>query len=315
MYELYPFPRGFERCGPDFVFTYAMRMHFLPSDLAGRNVLDAGCGTGHKLAALALSYPAARFVGIDLSEQSLAVARSLVSEIRLANVELRRENLLEMDLEDTFDLVQSIGVLHHLEDPLKGLRNLGRALKESGLLSLWFYHPFGEADRLIKRELLLTLWQHNWEDMAQGQALMEALDLNLPPTYYGPREIAGSLESNADAYMHPIVNAYRFDEIFAMLREAGNDWAAVDFVNLEGDVKFLNLDGVTDPLTSAFCLRDSDLFPSELVRERFGRLSKMDRLRAVELASKPRGYQLFAGKADSHVQLGERIRGNVVQLR
>jgi len=314
LYEQYPFPHGFEKSRPDFVFTYVMRVHFPPAAISGWRVLDAGCGTGHKLIALALSFPKTRFTGIDLSRGSLAVAERLAAEYRVPNVTLRHGDLMTLDLEERFDLVQSIGVIHHLEDPLKGLRNLCRVLKDGGLLSLWFYHPFGECDRLIQRELLLTLWRNNWRDMAQGQALMEALGLALPATYYGPQGIAGSLEGNADAFMHPIVHAYRFDEVFQMLRIAGQDWAAVDFINLESDVKFINLGDTPDDQLGGYCIREEDLLHSGELVGRYRQLSGRERLRVIELTTKPRGFQVYAGKGPPCDLLGERIRGNVISL-
>jgi SAM-dependent methyltransferase len=316
LYERYPYPRGSTNAGPDFAFTYFMRIHFLPSDLAGLRILDAGCGTGHKLVALAITYPKASFVGVDLSEQSLEVARALAERTGVRNVELRQGSFPEMTFEEKFDFIQSIGVIHHLENPQKGLDNLTGALKEDGFLSTWLYHPFGEFDRLRQRELLLTLWGKDRTDMAEGQALMEALGLELKPQHYGPREKdADNLEGNADAYMHPIVNAYRFDEAFDMLKAAGNRWAAVDFLNLKGALKFVNLEEVKDHMVGHLCVRPDDLLASGMLHDRYRRLPVADRLKVIELALQPTGFLTFSGKGESFVRLSERIRGNLIHFR
>ena len=315
LYETYPYPYSTGNTEPDFVFAYPIRGYFYMNPLEGWKILDAGCGTGHKLVGQALTYPGARFVGLELSGPSVAVARSLVEKHGLSNVELRHGNILELDAEKEFDFVQSVGVVHHLENPQRGLDNLSRAAKADGILAVWLYHPMGEFERLSQRELLLTLWQHNWKDMAEGQALMQELGLDLELKHYGPRERdANVLEGNADAFMHPIVNAYKISEALAMLRAAGNTWAAPDFVNIKGTVRLVNLGGVTDPLMSSFCISESTLLTSEILQERYRKLPRLEQLKVIELAMRPRGFQILAGRGRSWTKLGARLRGNVIEL-
>lgn len=319
LYECYPYPYSRGNTEPDLLLTYLFRGYFLLNPLKGWRILDAGCGTGHKLAGLALTYPEARFVGIELSASSVGVARELMETRKLSNVEVRHGNIAELALDERYDFVQAFGVVHHLEDPQRGLNNLCSVLADDGIVALWLYHPLGEFERLTQRELLLTLWGGNWQDMAEGQRLMELLGLDLEPTHYGPsygprgRE-ANALEANADAFMHPIVNSYRFGEAMEMLRAAGMEWAAVDLINLEGNVKLLNLADVQDPFTRSFCLRTTDLFTSEDLKARYSTLSMEDQLRVVEISLRPRGFQILGGKGQSHLKLSPRVRGNVVRL-
>jgi len=315
LYETYPYPYGAGNNEPDYVFAHPMRGYFYMDPLEGWKILDAGCGTGHKLVGQAITYPKARFVGLELSGASFTVARSLVEKHGLANVELRHGNILELDAEKEFDFVQSIGVVHHLEDPQRGLDNLSRATKEDGILAVWLYHPLGEFERLTQRELLLTLWRHDWKDMEQGQALMHELGLDLELNHYGPRERdANVLEGNADAFMHPIVNAYRISEALAMLRAAGNDWAAPDFVNIQGTVRLVNLGGVSDPFVASFCISESTLLTSPVLQERYRELPRLEQLGVIELTMRPRGFQILSGRGKSWKKLGARLRGNVLEL-
>jgi SAM-dependent methyltransferase len=326
LYEQYPFPKKNKESAPDFMFASVWDAHFTPDSLAGKRVLEAGCGSGHKLAAFAKKFPKASFVGIDLSEASLDVARDLLRRFDITNVELRRANLLELDVVGEFDVVSSMGVVHHMEDPQRGLDNLARAIKPDGALFIWLYHPYGDFERLRRREMLLALWGDDRSDLQLGESLMKALDLHLDPRHYGgySGKTYDELEADADAFMHPIVNAYTFDEAMAMLRHAGCTWGAIDYLNFQYLVKFLNLANVAPAagagqqlvqaaLAAAFELRSSAVVP-ESVHERFLKLDRRAQLRIVELAMRPRGFQIVAGKSGGEKMFGPRLLGNLVQL-
>jgi SAM-dependent methyltransferase len=112
--------------------------------------LDAGCGDGRHLAALARSpwWPA-RAVGTDISERILETARRAVAP---REPELLRANLEALPLEDeSFDLVLCSQVIEHLLDPDAGLRELARVLRPGGTLIL----TTDNARNLVTRALYL----------------------------------------------------------------------------------------------------------------------------------------------------------------
>ena len=79
-------------------------------------VLELGTGTGETARRLLERHPAARLVGIDVSETMLAVARAALPADR---VELRVARLQDQLPEGPFDLVASALCVHHLEGPEK----------------------------------------------------------------------------------------------------------------------------------------------------------------------------------------------------
>jgi SAM-dependent methyltransferase len=91
--------------------------------------LDAGCGDGRYLAALAGELPA-RAVGVDISERILETARA-----RAAGAELVRANLESLPFPDgAFDLVLSSQVIEHVLDAPAAARELARVLRPDGVL-------------------------------------------------------------------------------------------------------------------------------------------------------------------------------------
>ena len=108
------------------------------------NVLIAGCGTG-KDTTVAERYINANILGVDLSLTSLAYAKRKTEESALKrhfstctlNVEFLHGDILQLkNLNRKFDVIESIGVLHQMKDPLKGLKVLVDILEPHGFMKL-----------------------------------------------------------------------------------------------------------------------------------------------------------------------------------
>ena len=97
--------------------------------------LDAGCGDGRHLAALARSgHRPSRITGTDISARILETARATAAPLE---PELVQANLEALPLEDeAFDLVLCTQVIEHLLDPAAGVRELARVLRPGGVLVL-----------------------------------------------------------------------------------------------------------------------------------------------------------------------------------
>ena len=316
MYSKYPYPSP--TVGLSLSFDIANLFYLIceGDELVGKKILDAGCGTGQRVLGFAKRYPKAQFQGVDMTRASLEVAWQLAKKHEIQNITFKHGNLLSLELEDKFDFIVSTGVIHHLEDPLKGLENLCKHLTSEGVICLWLYHPFGEFDRLVGRELLLTLWNAQQSDLLKGQEIMELLKLSLPADQYGTTATQkerdrSQLSINVDAFMHPIVNAYRFDESLAMFRNCEVDWVAVNGINTQGTMKLIDLLQVEE-LGSELCLWNTDLFAEPALIELYRSLTKPDQLRAIELITKPTGFTVLAGKKDLFNKLGRRIVGNAI---
>lgn len=108
----------------------------------GGTFLEAGCGTGHGIAGAAVVMPHLEFYGVDLSENSLNIARQ-VAEANNVKVDLRQANLMEaLPFDFKFDYILSTGVLHHVENPEQGLATLVASLADDGYI---FIHVYGET--------------------------------------------------------------------------------------------------------------------------------------------------------------------------
>lgn len=112
------------------------------ADRQGGDVLELGCGTGHKLIPIAADgHPC---TGVDLSADMLAEARRKVDERGLA-VELIQGDMRAFDLGRAFDLVliaaNSLLHLHDAEALVGCFRSVRRHLAPGGRLVLDVFNP------------------------------------------------------------------------------------------------------------------------------------------------------------------------------
>ena len=111
-------------------------------DVAGKTVADIGSGTG-RIVNMLLAMGAAHVTAIEPSDSWQVVA---------ANTERDRDRVavihgdgLAIPQDGRFDLVVSIGVIHHIEDPAPVVRAAWNALKPGGTLLVWLYGREGNG--------------------------------------------------------------------------------------------------------------------------------------------------------------------------
>ena len=104
---------------------------------AGSTVLEAGCGVGAQTVTLAKNSPEARITSIDISEASVAAARTAVNAAGVTNVTLQQADIFNLPFaEASFDHVFLCFVLEHLPDPVAALKLLRKLIKPGGSMTV-----------------------------------------------------------------------------------------------------------------------------------------------------------------------------------
>jgi ubiquinone/menaquinone biosynthesis C-methylase UbiE len=96
--------------------------------------IDLGCGPGHLVVQLARAAPGVHWTGIDLSEEMLTLAAARASDAGLAaRVAFKQGNAQAVPFPDaSLDAVVSSLSLHHWDDPVGALKEIGRSLRPGG---------------------------------------------------------------------------------------------------------------------------------------------------------------------------------------
>jgi SAM-dependent methyltransferase len=145
-YEAHPYPQWSSLLLPDEGSAKAGLKRYFPEEKLGFldrpfTVLIAGCGTGQHAVAAAVRYgPNADVLAIDLSRASLAYAKSKAEQFGVTNLRFAQGDILTADaLGEQFDIIEAVGVLHHMAEPFRGWQTLTGILKPGGLMLTGLY--------------------------------------------------------------------------------------------------------------------------------------------------------------------------------
>jgi ubiquinone/menaquinone biosynthesis C-methylase UbiE len=172
----------------------------------GARCLDAGCGGGRGSVLMAES-GASEVVGFDLSERNVATSRRRAEGRGLTQCRFEQGSLMELPfVDESFDIVWCNGVLHHSEDPDRGLAEITRVLRPGGRLWLYLYGSGGIYWFMVDwvRELLAG---HDVRDCIYQLRIMST------PV----RRIAEWI----DDWFAPFVRRYTIADVRARLEELG----------------------------------------------------------------------------------------------
>jgi 2-polyprenyl-3-methyl-5-hydroxy-6-metoxy-1,4-benzoquinol methylase len=201
----------------------------------GKLILDAGCGSGYKSLVLAEANPDAKIIGIDLSEESVKLAKQRLQYHGFDNADFHAmplEKLPSLGLE--FDYINCDEVLYLLPDIVVGLQAMKSVLKPEGIIrsnlhSCLQRHVYFSAQKVFNlmglmndnpRELEMELVRETMKTL-KDQVMLKVLAWNA-------RE-AEQEEWILSNYLLQEDKGYNIPEAFAALRSA--DLEFVSMVN------------------------------------------------------------------------------------
>ena len=147
-------------------------------EIKGKNILDIGSGTG-RICEMLLKNGAAFVYGLEPSKRAFSVMKkNLKSFDKFKGINVFGDQI-PSNLK--LDIITSIGVIHHIKDPLSTLESARMALKQKGKLVIWVYGKEGNG-------LYLVLYKSiNWitKRMSHQSLLRLAKCLLAPLNIYG----------------------------------------------------------------------------------------------------------------------------------
>ncbi len=236
LYDTYPFPPepildepppGYNwRWNWQAAYSFCTGLKPAKNDI---RILDAGCGSGVSTEYLVHLNPEASVVGIDLSEGTLAVAKERCQRSGATRVEFHQLSLFDVDqLEGKFDLINSVGVLHHTSDPIRGIQALAQKLAPNGLLHIFVYGELGRWEISLMQEAIALLQGEQRGNYVDGVAIGRQIFANLPETNCLRRreQERWAMENQQDAcfadmYVHPQEIDYNINTLFELIDASG----------------------------------------------------------------------------------------------
>jgi ubiquinone/menaquinone biosynthesis C-methylase UbiE len=137
------------------------------AELAGKRVLEIGCGMG--LHAEMLARAGAVLTAVDISDVSVAATRQRF-DLKHLSADLLRLDAETLPFGDaTFDLVWSWGVIHHSAHTGRIVKEIARVLKPGGTAKLMVYNLGGTA------AYVTLMLRHSWAFWLKRRSLDETL--------------------------------------------------------------------------------------------------------------------------------------------
>jgi len=119
--------------------NFIMKTALHPEEIRGKLVLDVGCGMG-RFAEVATRW-GGRVVGVDLSAAAEVAAKNLAGRDFIAF----QADAFELPFaSESFDVIYSVGVLHHTPDCEAAVKSLVKFLKPGGVLAVWLYSGYNK---------------------------------------------------------------------------------------------------------------------------------------------------------------------------
>ena len=252
-YEINPYPRwqtivlsNHQKSLDEFLIEKNLNFKiFKKINFDNPKVLVAGCGTGQHTLSVQSSYLNADITCIDLSTSSIAYAKRKILEYNLPNIKFFHCDILNLEKFPYFDydLIESSGVIHHMESPNIGLKLLVSKLKQGGFLKLGLYSRIARQSVINFRDS----FSNSFDDLSSHQikrirqSLIEKkLDkfsnLFLWSDFY-------SLSEFRDLLLHAKEHQYSCIDIKNLLSEEKLEFIGFELSNTSIYRKFIDLYG------------------------------------------------------------------------
>ncbi|HEY9666559.1 MAG TPA: methyltransferase domain-containing protein, partial [Coleofasciculaceae cyanobacterium] len=146
-----------------------------------------------------------------------------------SRVEFHHLSLYDADqLDGEFELINCVGVLHHLPDPIRGIKSLAAKLAPGGLMHIFVYAELGRWEIQLMQKAIAILQGDRRGDYRDGVQLGRQLFESLPEDnrlVKRERE-RWSLENQRDAnfadmYVHPQEIDYNIETLFELIDASG----------------------------------------------------------------------------------------------
>ena len=203
-------------------------------DTSNPEILIAGCGTGQHSIGTAARVKDCKVTAVDLSSASLAYAARKTEEFGLQNIDYMQADILDLaSLGRQFDIIESVGVLHHMDDPMSGWRVLAGCLKSGGLMRIGLYSELARhAVVKIREEVILEDSGDINEEMRRYRTAIGESSLDYHRQILQSHDFY-SLSAVRDLLFHVQEHRFTLPQLKLCLEELGLDFCGFEMGSSE----------------------------------------------------------------------------------
>ena len=167
------------------------------------NILDVGAGTGDT--SIIFNHWGANCTLVDMNYKAIKRAKMIFKKIALKKTKNKfiKSSIFNLKLKKKFDIVTSIGVVHHTEDPTYALERISKYVKKEGYLIIGCASPEGFFQRNLQRYIITCFANLNDEESIEKIARHLFKKHLLRANKYGKRTIKAIV---ADTYINPKIH-------------------------------------------------------------------------------------------------------------
>ena len=170
-----------------------------------KTIIEFGCGTGWLTNSIILYYKKS-VKSIDFTEKALSTAKAISERLNL-ETNFVNSDIFNYEENALYDLVISMGVLHHTKNCREAFRKICKFVKPKGYVYLGLYHLYG------RRPMLRFLQSYSrWHGEQSAYNLFKKMNAEMGDNEH-------SYSWFRDQVLHPHETQHTLEELYSWLEE------------------------------------------------------------------------------------------------
>jgi SAM-dependent methyltransferase len=281
-------------------------------------ILDAGSGSGHRIINVAQYFQNCKFVGADISKNSLEIANEIKKKNKIENIDFVQKNILtDISKLGKFDSILCMGVLHHLSNPKKGLQILSKMLNPDGIIFLYVYGKLGGHKRMLNKELISILLGK--QEMGYESGIKLVRDIGFNKFDYGWNIKCENIEEEnaliVDSLLHVNEKLYDSSDIYDLFKKSGLYGYVIYGISVGGKGLLLDVD---TKKSQKLLIPQTDIskkLNSKFSLEKYESKKTSEKYRILELLYEPNGYTIIGFTKEGYEKItNDKIKRNFIKI-
>ena len=184
-----------------------------------KNIIEFGCGTGWLTNTISYHYKK-NVHGVDFTKKAIKTAKSISNNLKVYP-KYTCADIFDYEDSNIYDLVISLGVLHHTIDCYKAFKKISSYVKKGGFIYVGLYHIYG------RRPMLKLLQEYSyWHGENSAYNLFKKMNFCMEDKQH-------SFSWFRDQVLNPHESHHSLKEISYWIKEIGFELVSTSINNFK----------------------------------------------------------------------------------